>query len=425
MHSTFFFVIAWIAVCVQGFLLFLFFFEPYLPYKIGRRPGAITSEEFVELIQLLTNAHVHERCSVEVLTNGEIYYEAELEAIRNAKTSVNLEAYIFQTGKVTRRFVETLTERAKAGVKVNMVLDAIGCFATRRSFFKELLAAGGRVEWYHAFRWYNFPRLNNRTHREIIVVDGRVGFVGGSGFADHWLYTKKKHPRWRDTMFRVTGEAARSLQSVFTENWLEASGEILTDRVYFPPVEPGNGKVTAMIVASSPSVGRSTRARVLYQTLLASARKSICITTPYFLPDKNIRKEMVRAIERGVDIKIITPGKKSDHLLTRRSSRRLYGQLLRAGAQIFEYVPSMIHTKSMVIDGLWSVVGSTNFDHRSFGLNDEVNLVACDQALAERVHADFVKDLAASQPVSYRRWRNRPIFERLHEWLGGILERQQ
>lgn len=429
MDHTLFLVVAWTAVAIQAFLLFLFLFEPYLPYKIGKRPGAVESKEFVQWIETLTNSQLHETCSVEVLTNGEVYYEAEMEAIRNAESSVNLEAFIFQRGEVTHRMLQLLTERARAGVKVNMVLDAVGCLATPRRYFRELCAAGGRVEWYHPFRWYNIPRLNNRTHRVLIVIDGQIGFVGGAGFADCWLYgAGKGKPRWRDTMFRLQGSAVRTLQSVFTENWLEASGEILTDKLYFPPPvqSSGGGTVSAMIVASAPSGGRATRARVLYQTLLASARHSIYITTPYFLPDKNIRKEMIRAIEeRGVELKVITPGKRSDHLLTRRSSRRLYGALLKAGGQIYEYETSMIHTKAMIIDGLWAVVGSTNFDHRSFGLNDEVNLVACDQQLADRLCRDFANDLLSSQPVSYRRWRQRPGFERIHEWLGRVLERQQ
>ncbi|HKY05677.1 MAG TPA: phospholipase D-like domain-containing protein, partial [Blastocatellia bacterium] len=216
-----------------------------------------------------------------------------------------------------------------------------------------------------------------------------------------------------------------SLQSAFVENWVEASGCVLVDESYFPFCEHA-GDIKTLVVDSSPSAGQSTRARMLYQTLMASARKSILITTPYFLPDASVRKELVRAMkERGVAVKIITPGKHSDHLLTRRSSRRLFGSLLRAGAEIYEYRPGMIHTKSMVIDEVWSVVGSTNFDHRSFSINDEVNLAANDSGLAARLAEDFATDMAASRKVTYRKWSRRSIFERIHEWLGRILERQQ
>jgi cardiolipin synthase len=189
--------------------------------------------------------------------------------------------------------------------------------------------------------------------------------------------------------------------------------------------EAENG-AASLIVDSSPSMGRSTRARILYQTLLASAEKRIHITTPYFLPDRSARAEMVRAItERGVEVKIIVPGEHSDHLLTRRSSRRLFGDLLRAGAQIYEYEAAMIHAKTMTIDGVWSVVGSTNFDNRSFGLNDEVNLAAIGEELAARLEEDFARDLAESRAVDYEAWRRRSIFERMHEWAGWLLERQQ
>ncbi|HET9530897.1 MAG TPA: phospholipase D-like domain-containing protein [Blastocatellia bacterium] len=419
-------IIAVIAIAFLSLMLFLALFEPGLPYRVTGPPQvSLDSKEFLKMIEALSDAHVQRNTSVEVLTNGEVFYEAELEAIRAARHSINLEAYIFQKGEVTARFIEAMTERARAGVQVKIVLDAIGSFATWNSYFKELREAGGQIEWYHPFRWHTLPRLNNRTHRELLIVDGEVGFIGGAGFADHWLKGKRKRRRWRDTMFRVRGCAVTNLQSVFAENWLEASGELLLDRAYFPFSEVESDSAV-LIVDSSPSVGLSTRARMLFQSLLASASKTIHITTPYFLPDRSARQEIARAIkERGVEVRIITPGRHADHLLTRRSSRRLYGELLRAGAKIYEYKPSMIHTKSLIIDGIWSVVGSTNFDNRSFGLNDEVNLAAFDAGLADRLQEDFARDLAHSRAVSYDEWRRRSIFERAHEWLGWILERQQ
>ena len=419
-------VIAIIAIAFLSLMLFLALFEPALPYRITRASTVpLDSEDFLRIIEALSDSQVYPRTRVEVLTNGEVYYEAELEAISKARHNVNIEAYIFQKGEVARRFVEALAERARAGVQVNIVLDAIGSFATWNSYFKELTDAGGRVFWYHPFKWYTLPRINNRTHRELFIIDGEVGFIGGAGVADHWLISKPDRPRWRDTMFRVEGVAVAGLQAAFAENWLEASGEILIEKEYFPFCETG-GTASALIVDSSPTAGMSTRARMLYQTLIASAQESIYITTPYFLPDRSARQEMVRAIrERGVEVKIITPGKQNDHLLTRRSSRRLYGELLKAGAEIYEYEPAMIHTKSLIVDRAWSVVGSTNFDNRSFGLNDEVNLAAFDRNLAKRLEEDFRQDVAASHAVSYDEWRRRSIFERAHEWLGWVLERQQ
>ncbi len=426
MDSTAFLIIAIIAIALLGFLLFLALFEPGLAYKISSpTTEPLESEDFLCVLEAITDSKIHRHGRVEVLTNGEVFYEAELEAIRNARESVNIEAYIFQKGELTKKFVEALTERARAGVRVRMVIDAIGSFATWESYFAELRAVGGRVCWYHPLRWQTLARFNNRTHREIIVVDGRVGFIGGAGFADHWYKHQGKNPRWRDTMFRIEGEMVTSIQAGFIENWLEASGEILTERNFFPPNEIKD-RMEAIVVDSSPSTGGSTRARILYQTMLASARKTIHITTPYFLPDRSARAEMLRAIsERGVEIKIIVPGEHSDHLLTRRSSRRLFGDLLKAGAKIYEYEKAMIHAKTMMIDDLWSVVGSTNFDNRSFGLNDEINLAARDTELAARLAEDFATDLTSSHEVSYEEWRHRSIFERMHEWLGWVLERQQ
>ena len=427
MDSTAFLVIAIIAIAVLSFMLFLALFEPGLDYKISAEPKEpIESDQFLCILEAITDAKINYQNRIEVLTNGEVYYEAELEAIRAARSSVNLEAYIFQKGEVTRKFIEALTERARDGVEVRLTLDAIGSFASWESYFKELRKAGGRISWYHGFKWSTLARINNRTHREIIVVDGRVGFLGGAGFADHWLKGDEKNPRWRDTMFRVEGPAVSSLQAAFVENWLEASGEILTDIKFFPAREDAGGEVPALVIDSSPTTGMSTRARILFQTLLASAQKSIHITTPYFLPDRSARREMIRAIEeRGVEVKIIVPGKHSDHLLTRRSSRRLFGDLLRAGAEIYEYEPAMIHAKTMVIDDLWCVVGSTNFDNRSFGLNDEVNLAGRDEAFSARLEEDFARDVEASHAVSYEEWSRRSIFERMHEWVGWVLERQQ
>ncbi|HWP44524.1 MAG TPA: phospholipase D-like domain-containing protein [Blastocatellia bacterium] len=419
-------IISIIAIAFLTLMLILALFEPGLPYKVSSRDRIpLDSKEFLQMLEALVDSHVQRNTTVEVLTNGDVFYEAELEAIRAARHSINLEAYIFKRGEITARFVEAMTERARAGVRVNIVLDTIGSFGTWNSYFKELIEAGGRVEWYHPLRWYTLPRINNRTHRELLIVDGEVGFIGGAGFADQWWKGKGKKRRWRDTMFRVRGCAVTNLQSVFAENWLEASGELLMEKGYFPFSE-AESSAAVLVVDSSPSVGLSTRARILFQSLLASATRSIYITTPYFLPDRSARQEIKRAIaERGVVVKIITPGRHSDLLLTRRSSRRIYGELLRAGAEIYEYEPSMIHTKSLIVDGVWSVVGSTNFDNRSFGLNDEVNLAAFDSGLAERLEEDFARDLAHSRAVSYDDWKKRSIFERAHEWLGWILERQQ
>jgi cardiolipin synthase A/B len=419
-------IIAIISIAFLALMLFLALFEPGLRYKIYKSPAIpLDSEDFSRVLAALADAQIQRGNRVEVLTNGEVFYEAEIEAIKRARHNINIEAYIFEKGEIASRFLEALTERQRAGVQVNMVIDAIGSVFTWKRYFRELCEAGGRVEWYHPIRWYNLPRINNRTHRELVIIDGEVGFIGGAGIADHWLKPRRKHPRWRDTMFRVEGKVVTNLQATFAENWLEASGEILMGERYFPMCDAGSD-TDAMVVNSSPTVGRSTRSRMLFQTLLASARKSIYITSPYFLPDWSAREEMRRAMkERGVKIKIVTPGMHTDHLLTRTASRRLYGSLLRAGAEIYEYEPTMIHAKVMIVDGVWSVVGSTNFDNRSFGLNDEVNLAAFDKKLAVRLQEDFARDIADSRAITYEEWRRRSIIERAQELLGWVLERQQ
>jgi cardiolipin synthase len=410
-------VIAWALV---GLL------QPGPKYHLAQAPdGAVDSPEFARQLEAMTDTKLQRCTSLEVLANGENFYQAELEAIRQAQRNIHLEAYIFHRGEVAKRFLDALSERARAGIEVRVVIDALGSFRIPKSYFKPLTEAGGRVAWYHPFRWDTWTRVNNRTHREMLIVDGKIGFIGGAGIDDQWLLPRHNKPRWRDTVCRVCGEAVSGLQSVFLENWLNSSGEILAGEQYFP-APPPDGKALALVVDSSPSLGGSTRAHVLFQALLGSARKSVCINSPYFLPDTSLRQEMVRAIEeRGVQIKIITPGRRSDHGMTRKSGSALYGDLLRAGAEIYEYQPTMIHAKIMVVDELWSVVGSTNFDNRSFGINDEVNLAARGLELATRLTRDFENDLQQSRRITYEEWNRRPIWERTLDSVGWFFQRQQ
>jgi len=421
---TAFAILAVIALAVQALILFLAFFGPDLPYEVIDAPDhPLDSREFTELLATLTDAQLHSQNRVEVLTNGPCFYQAELDAIANARETINLEAYIFHKGEIGAKFRDALTERARAGVKVKLIIDFIGSFSVRKSWFRELIEAGGRVEWYHSLRIDLIPQINNRTHRELMVIDGEIGFIGGAGIDDHWYKRTAGDPRWRDTVCRVTGPAVTSLQSVFAENWLRVSGEILASDDYFHDRSEQAGSI-AMIVNSTPAAG-STRARILFQMLIACARKRVYITTPYFLPDRSARKAVRKAIrERGVDIRILTPGTHSDHMLTRGSSERLYGSLLKAGAKIYEYKPAMIHAKVLIADGVWSVVGSTNFDHRSFELNDEVNLAVRDAAVAARLSEDFEKDLRESREITWEEWRDHRKY-RLYEWLGALIAKQE
>ena len=419
-----FLLLALLSIGFAALNLYLALFGPDVAYSIARKPeAALESATFCSLLASLTDAQPHKDTSVEVLTNGDCFYEAELTAIRAATRTINLEAYIFHPGEIASRYVQALTERARTGVEVKLILDYIGCLTTRLTYFRELIDAGGKVEWYHPLRPSLLLQMDNRTHREILVVDGTVGFIGGAGVADVWFKQVKSEARWRDTVFRVTGPAVASLQATFAENWLRVTGEILTGSEYFS-FTPANGNIMGLVVNSTPAAG-SARARILFQTLICSASKSIYITTPYFLPDRSAHQAVVRAKrERNVEVKILTPGKHADHLLTRTSSRHLYGPLLRGGAEIYEYKPAMIHAKVMIVDGLWCVVGSTNFDYRSFGINDEVNLVMQDQGIADRLTADFFRDLEQSERITYDNWRQRklPLFL---DWFGSMIQKQE
>ena len=424
--STSFIVIAYLSIIAMAVLIVVALFDPGLRYRVSASPShSNDSEEFLHMLQALVDAKANQSTQLTVLTNGPAFYEAELEAIQAAKRSVNLEAYIFQKGEIAQRFVTALTDRARAGVKVNLVLDGVGSAGIREKFFSDLKAAGGNVVWYNGIKWNKLPHFNNRTHRELLIIDGCTAFIGGAGVADHWFKAKRKHPRWRDTMVKVEGDAVPHLQATFAENWLEACGEVLIGPDYFVQHE-GERRGDFLVVNSTPSGGGATRARMLFQVLLASATKTIHITTPYFLPDRSVIDELVRAVrERNVEVVVLVPGKRSDHMLTRSSSRHAYGKLLKAGASIYEYEPAMIHAKILLIDGIWGVVGSTNFDNRSFGINDEVNLAARDPEFTQRLQQDFTKDLAHSRKVTYQEWKRRPVWARAPELLGWVLERQQ
>lgn len=421
-------------VAVLALIALIFFLSSLLGGLIGPIPRynltscddlpANDSDRFLEILEALTDAGLNRTGDLEVLTNGASFYPAELDAIRAARQSVNLEAYIFQKSGIARQYLEALTERARAGVHVNVVLDAFGSAGTGSSFFKPLLEAGGKVNWYNSPRWYRLMHLDNRTHRELMIVDGRIGFIGGAGIADQWYSGTNGQPRWRDSAVRVEGEAVYNLQSTFAENWLAASGELLTGEAYFPRIQ-NDHPLISLVVNSTPTVGGATRARILFQLLLASARHSISITTPYFLPDKSLMQELCNAVEHGLRVRILVPGRKSDHMVTRSTSRAGYGALLKAGAEVYEYHPAMIHAKVLCVDGLWAVVGSTNFDNRSFGINDEVNFAVRDAAVATRFENDMALDLDQSRRVSLEEWNHRSLAERATELIGMVFERQQ
>ncbi len=403
-------------------LIFVLLFAPHIPYHIEADVDA-RSRHFVQVLESTLQTTVTHGNRVEVLTDGDQFYPAMLADIRSARESINLECYIFKDGGIARQFIEALSDRARHGVRVTIVLDAIGSFGTFRRVSRPLQDAGCRVEPYQRITWYRLGRLNNRTHRELLVVDGRVGFVGGAGVADWWVAGQRGKPAWRDMMARVEGPLVSDIMGIVAENWLECCGEILTAPDTFKPRE-ARGGVSGFALKSSPA-DRSTASRVLFQTLVEGANESVAICTPYFLPDKAFREAFIRTAQRGVAIRVVVPGPHTDQRWVRLASRRMFGPLLRAGVRIFEYEPGMTHVKSLVVDRLWSAIGTTNIDNRSFEHNDEVNVVFRDAGVAARVLADVERDVACSREVTLDAWQQRPLWEKLIGGVAWILERQQ
>lgn len=397
-------------------------FAPRIDYKLRGRL-ACTSREFLHTLQATCQGALHRQNRFEILTNASAFYPAMLAAIRDAQRSVNMECYIFRSDATGRQFMEALSERARAGVVVTVVVDAIGSFLFGFRAIRKLRRAGCRVELYQRFKWYRLARLNNRTHREILIVDGCMAFVGGAGIADSWGNGTNGQPPWRDTMARVEGPVVAAIQGVFAENWLECRGEILVGDEYFPSLKEA-GQSLALVVKSSPS-DRATASRVAFQMLIEGALSNVRISTPYFLPDKSLRHVLSQTAQRGVNVEVILPGPITDERWVRFASRRSFSKLLKAGIRIYEYAPGMTHVKAMMIDGLWSVLGTTNIDNRSFEHNDEINLVVHDEAIAGRLTLDFERDKARSREITLDVWRRRPFFEKLIEPVAWILERQQ
>jgi cardiolipin synthase len=407
-----------------GFITWLtlvILFTPRIDYRVTV-PLRPDSDDFVNVIQSTCQAAIHYRNRVEIFTNGAQFYPAMRDAIRAAEVSINLEAYIFQPGDAADMLAEAMIERARAGVEVRVVLDAIGSSRLRNTTARRLSAGGCLVNFYQPVTWYRLHRINNRTHRELLVVDGRVAFTGGAGVAD-WWYKPTRGPTWRDTMARIEGPIVAALQGTFAENWLEGCGEILTGPRHWPALGP-SGPAEAMLVKSSPS-DRATVSRVVFQMLIEGAVSSIDISTPYFLPDRALRKGLVRAARRGVQVRVIVPGAVTDQRLVRLASRRMYRELLEGGVRMFEYRPAMTHVKAMMVDGVWAVIGTTNVDNRSFEHNDEVNVAFRESNVTARLGRDFEADLAASDEITMDDWLARPLMEKVVGPVCWILERQQ
>ena len=405
-----------------AWLILAVLFTPHIPYHIQSAIDA-RSDHCVHVLESTCQTHLEHGNRVDIFTNGDHFYPAMLDAIRQARETVTMECYIFKRGDIGGAFIEVLCERARAGVRVTIVMDAIGSFGAYRKSSKTLAAAGCRVAAYQRFTWYRLGRLNNRTHRELLVVDGTVAFAGGAGVADWWAKPMHGKPMWRDMMARIEGPVVADIQGVLAENWLECCGEIMTGPETYKP-NTRAGDVAAFSIKSSPS-DRSTASRALFQTLIEGAQESVLISTPYFLPDKSFRRAIRRTATRGVAFVVIVPGSHTDQRWVRLASRRMYGQLMETGVRMFEYEAGMTHLKALLVDQLWAVIGTTNFDNRSFEHNDEVNVAFRDRGVTARVAADLEADLKQCREITLDAWRRRPLWEKLIGTVAWILERQQ
>ena len=426
----------WLSVAGGVFLVWLvlvFLFTPGINYHLACRTS-VHDDDFLHTLQSTCQAALHQGNTITVLTNGPSFYPAMIEAIAAARRSINMECYVFQPGRVADQFIAALSERARHGVNVSIVVDAIGSLSLWGRPVRRLREAGCRIESYRPLRWYSLARLNNRTHRELLVVDGRVAFTGGAGIADWWMYPSRRAPvgravsfrkrqPWRDTMARIEGPVVAALQGVAAENWLECCGEITTGQGHFPELQRC-GDTTAFVIKSSPS-DRATASRVAFQLLMEGADHHVRLATPYFLPDRALRRALVDLRMRGVAVTVIVPGRHTDQTWVRLASRRMWGTLLEAGVEICEYRQTMTHAKVLIVDELWSVIGTTNIDNRSFEHNDEVSLAMRDPAVAARLLQDYERDILDSEAIPLARWQRRPLWEKVVGAFTWILERQQ
>ena len=357
---------------------------------------------------------------VDLLLNGAEIFPSRLEAIRGARHTITFAQYFYETGAVAKELAEALADRCRAGVGVNVLLDAVGAFSMPREYAELMERSGCHVAWFRPLTpWqvitpWTLPFFNKRLHRRIVVIDGRVGFTGGSGISEKWEGDGRREGYWRDTDVRVEGPVVHQLQAAFAESWRETTGMVLGGDAYFPALDD-RGSVYAQVVKSSPA-GGAFEAYMLFLLSIESARRSILLTNPYFVPDDRMKEALLRAVRRGVHVVVLVPGK-IDHNLVRQASRGMLGDMLRAGIEIWEYRAALLHSKTMIVDGILATVGSTNLDNRSFALNEELNLTVYDRDVAQRLEKVFEEDLKVSSRLTYEMWSNRGVVGRVLELL--------
>lgn len=376
---------------------------------------AVADGQFRREMSVLLGPAITAGNQVAALQNGVEIFPAMLEAIRSARISITFETYIYWSGEIGESFSDALAERARAGVPVNVIVDWVGSARMDRALLSRMEQAGVKLHRYRPLRWYNIRRLNYRTHRKLLVVDGRVAFTGGVGIADLWQGNAEDPDHWRDTHFRVEGPVVSQFQAAFNDNWIKTTGDVLNDSTYFPALEP-RGTLAAHLFIASPA-GGSESMHLMYLLALAAAKHTIDLAAAYFVPDELATSAIVDARRRGVRVRVLLPGPYSDAATVRIASKATWGSLLESGVEIYVYQPTMLHTKLLIVDNELVSVGSTNFDPRSLRLNDEANLNIYDKAFAARMTAVFDKDIQSTIRYTLEMWKRRPLREKLSEKL--------
>ena len=382
----------------------------------------VASQQFERVMSAMLGPALLGGNRARAFVNGDRIFPAMLEAIRAARRTITFEMYIYAEGEVGEAFTKAIEERARAGVKVHFLYDALGSEKIDKKYLERLKAAGTEIAKYNPVRWNTLATLNNRTHRKLMVVDGRIGFTGGAGIQDQWAGNADGPEHWRDTHFSIEGPAVAQMQAAFAENWTETTGRVLHGEDYFPRLEAA-GPQRAQLMLSSPGGGGESM-QLLYLLSIAAAVKSIQLANAYFVPDNVEVKTLAAAAKRGARVQIMVPGPLIDNKIVRRASRSSWGALLRSGVEIYEYLPAMFHVKTMVVDSLWTSVGSTNFDSRSFSTNDEANLNVLHAGFAAEQENIFAEDLKRSRRITLQEWEGRPWTDKVLDFAADLLSSQ-
>lgn len=364
----------------------------------------------------LTQSNADGGNTVEVLQNGDGFFPAVMRDIAAARESVHVESYIWAESKIGTQLGQLLAQKAKQGVEVRILVDASGGRDLKGDLQKMLEDAGAKVAHFHPVRISNLGRLNNRDHRKLVIIDGRIGYTGGHGISDNWTGHAQDKEHWRDTALRMTGPVVNRLQSCFAENWIEETGEIPAGEKYFPHLQP-TGSTVAHVAYTSPS-GSVSSVQILYYLAIKSAKRELLIQNPYLLPERQAIEALAEAVKRGVDVRVMVPSTDAtDSAIVQHASHHHFGSLLKRGVKLYEYKPTLLHQKIIVVDGIWSSVGSTNWDERSFQLNDEVNVGILDAAIAAQLRNAFFNDLRSAQERKFDEWQNRSAW---HKFVDGL-----